>query len=308
MADAAEAGLELSTNVVSAYADLARLFADRDAAQRAVGIREMSAKLTADRFQNNLENRGAVAQAEGNLASSRAELAAIEESLNLTRNRLAALIGAGPDRGLALLKPQGSGPKAFGLPANLRADLVGRRPDIVAARLRAVASAQRIRSAKAQFYPNIDLSAYFGQQSLGLDLLSKAGSQIGSIGPAVRLPIFDGGQLRANYRGAAAEYDAAVASYNGALTKALQDVADAAVSSRALAIRLSESRSALHSSQIAYDVALERYRGSLATYLEVLSAEDAVISNQRTVADLEHRALTLDVALVRALGGGFDAT
>ncbi|WP_018062023.1 efflux transporter outer membrane subunit [Caulobacter sp. UNC279MFTsu5.1] len=306
-AEAAQARLTLSTNIAAAYADLAQLFADRDAARDAVRTREQTAQLTADRRENGLENQGASEQAKANLAAARAGLAAADESLGLTRNRIAALLGAGPDRGLAIERPKVGALKAFGLPANLQADLIGRRPDVIAARLRAEASAHRVREAKAQFYPDIDLAAYFGQQSLGLDLFAKGGSRIGSIGPAVRLPIFDGGALRANYRGAAADYDAAVASYNGTLTRALQDIADAAVSARALDARLSESRKAYEASRNAHDIALQRYRGGLSTYLDVLTAEDAMITNQQTVADLEARAFTLDVALVRALGGGFHA-
>jgi outer membrane protein TolC len=87
----------------------------------------------------------------------------------------------------------------------------------------------------------------------------------------------------------------------------LKDVADAAVSTRALDARLSESRKAYQASRNAHDIALQRYRGGLSTYLDVLTAEDAMIANQRTVADLQTRAFTLDVALVRALGGGFQA-
>lgn len=306
-ADAAEARLVLSTSVAAAYADLAQLFADRDAAADAVKTREQTAQLTADRAANGLENRGSAEQSKAGLASARAQLAAADEAVGLTRNRIAALLGAGPDRGLSIERPKVGTLKAFGLPANLSADLIGRRPDVVAARLRAEAAGQSIKQAKAEFYPNVDLSAYFGQQSLGLDLLTKGGSRIGSIGPAVRLPIFQGGALRANYRGAAADYDAAVASYNGTLAQALKDVADAAVSARALDARLDETRKAVAASSAAHDIALQRYRGGLATYLEVLTAEDALIANQRTLADLETRAFTLDVALVRALGGGYRA-
>ncbi|HKR88029.1 MAG TPA: efflux transporter outer membrane subunit [Phenylobacterium sp.] len=306
-AEAAEARLVLSTNVAAAYADLAQQFADRDAAENAVRIRGQTAELTAQRFANGLENRSASEQAQARLASARAELAAVDEQIGLTRNRLAALLGAGPDRGLAIARPKVGALKAFGLPANLQADLIGRRPEIVAARLRAEAASQRVKSAKAEFYPNVDLAAYFGQQSLGLDLFTKPGSQIGAIGPALSLPIFRGGALRANYRGAAADRDLAVASYDAAVARALQDVADAAVSSRALDARLGESRRALEASSSAYALALQRYRGGLATYLDVLTAQDAVIADQRTVGDLETRAFTLDVALVRALGGGFQA-
>jgi outer membrane protein TolC len=143
---------------------------------------------------------------------------------------------------------------------------------------------------------------------LGLSLFTNPGSRIGALGPAVRLPIFEGGRLRAAYRGAVADYDGAVASYNGAVTQALQDVSDAAVSLRALDGRVAESQKALDAASRAYDIALRRYKGGVATYLEVLSAEDTLITNQRALADLHARAFSLDVALVRALGGGFKNT
>ena len=144
-------------------------------------------------------------------------------------------------------------------------------------------------------------------QSLGLDMLTKSRATVGSVGPAISLPIFDSGRRQGAYRGARAEYDLAVATYDQTLTRALQDVADSAVSARALEARLDKSREALAASQTAYELARQRYARGLGTYLDVLTAEDALISNRRTVADLETRAFTLDVALVRALGGGFGA-
>jgi NodT family efflux transporter outer membrane factor (OMF) lipoprotein len=213
-------------------------------------------------------------------------------------------MGAGPDRGLSISRPSANA-RAFGLPANLQADLIGRRPDIVAARLRAEAASQRIKVAKADFYPNINLSAVIGLQSFGLDMLNRSGSTYGSVGPAISLPIFSGGRLEGAYRGARADYDGAVAAYDATLTRALNDVADVAVSQRALAERLAQSRLALAASEDAYRLAAARYRAGLSTYLDVLSAEDDLTANRRAVADLETRAFALDVALVRALGGGF---
>jgi NodT family efflux transporter outer membrane factor (OMF) lipoprotein len=306
-ADAALARLSLSTTLAGAYADFAQLFADRDAAAEAVRIREQSSTLTLRRFTGGLENQGAADQADAGAAAAREQLAALDESIGLTRNRLAALLGAGPDRGLLIERPDVRKLGAFGLPADLQANLIGRRPDIIAARLRAESARQRIRESRAAFYPNINLAAYIGQQSLGLDLFTRAGSSIGAVGPAISLPVFEGGRLRATYRGAIADYDNAVASYNSSVTQALQDVSDAAVSMRALDGRIAESHEALTAAKHAYDIALRRYQGGVATYLEVLTAEDALINNQRTLADLRARAFSLDVALVRALGGGFAA-
>ncbi|MGH6690165.1 MAG: TolC family protein, partial [Gammaproteobacteria bacterium] len=111
--------------------------------------------------------------------------------------------------------------------------------------------------------------------------------------------------LQGAYRGARAEYDAAVAAYDAAVTQALHDVADVAVSQRALSVRLDSTREAFAASENAYRIIDMRYRGGLSTYLEVLSAEESLIANSQAVAELETRAFTLDVALVRALGGGF---
>jgi len=175
----------------------------------------------------------------------------------------------------------------------------------LASRLRAEAASQRIDVARGDFYPNINLSAVIGLQSFGLDALTRSGSDFGSIGPAISLPIFTGGLLEGAYRGARAEYDVSVAAYDAAVTQALHDVADVVVSERALAQRLSKTREALAASEDAYRIIDMRYRGGLSTYLEVLSVEESLIANQQAVADLEMRAFALDVALVRALGGGF---
>jgi len=305
--DSHAAQLALSAAVAEAYGDLAQAHADLDAARSALRIREETAALIQDRLASQLENRGALLRARSGVESAQAQVAAIEESAALTRNRLAALLGEGPDRGLAIARPELAKLRAFGLPTDVRVALVGRRPDIVAARLRAEAAGQRIKAAKADFYPNIQLSAYLGRQSLGLDAFTASGSSIGGVGPAVTLPIFDGGRLRAAYGAAGADYDAAVADYDATLVKALREVADAAASSRALTERLARSRAALEASRQAHDIAVLRYRGGLSTYLDVLTAEDALIADQRTVADLQTRAFLLDIALTRALGGGFQS-
>ena len=306
-ADAAAARLALSTSIASAYADLAQLYADRDAATDAVTVRQRTSGLIGERLGQGLENQSAAEQAHAGLAASQAQLAAVDESIGLTRDRIAALMGQGPDRGLKIGRPMPGAIKAFGLPQGLQADLIGRRPDVAAARLRAQAASQRIKSAKAEFYPNVNLSALIGLQSLGLSSLVKAGSGYGAVTGALSLPIFSAGRLEGAYRGRRAEYDAAVASYDSTLTHALQDVADVAVSERALGTRLSRSQEALGASQRAYDLAQARYRGGLSPYLDVLTAEDSLIANRRAVADLQTRAFALDIDLVRALGGGFQA-
>jgi NodT family efflux transporter outer membrane factor (OMF) lipoprotein len=292
--------------VAAAYADLARYHAERDVAEEAVRVRGATADLTARRVANGLDTLGEQRQAESRVPAARAEMAALDEAIALTRNRLAALAGQGPDRGLSITRPVLAVTGA-GLPDRLALDLIGRRPDIVAARLRAEAAASRIRLARADFYPNVNLAAVIGLQSFGLDRLFESGSSFGNAGPAISLPLFQGGRIEGAYRGARAQYDEAVARYDGTLIMALREVADAAASLRALDARLREQRQALAAAEDAARIARIRYEGGLANQLTALQADDTLLGVRRAVVDLEARRFALNVALIRALGGGFTA-
>jgi NodT family efflux transporter outer membrane factor (OMF) lipoprotein len=304
-AEAADTRLVLSTNIAAAYADLNRLYAELDATRNAIDVRRRTADLMRGRFAKGLENDGAVERAQSSQATAEAQAASLLEDIDLQRNQMAMLIGAGPDRGRSIARPAPMGAPAFGLPKTLPLELIARRPDIIAAKLSAQAAASRIKAASAAFYPNINLSASAGVQALGIGNLVKAGSDFGTAEPAVSLPIFDGGQLRGQYRSAEADYRIAVAQYDSALTQALRQVADAATSERALQTRLDRTRDAERHAEAAWRSADNRYRGGLATYLDVLTAEDALVQSQQAVASLETRAFALDISLTRALGGGF---
>lgn len=304
-ADAAQAALLLSSSIASGYAELARLHAVRDTAAAAREVRAKTARLFQERHENGLETLGSVRGAEARQAAAEGDLLAADEAIALQRNALAALMGAGPDRGLAIARPTIRLDRAPGLPAQLALDLLGRRPDVVAARLRAETAVRRIDSARAEFYPNVNLSAFVGVQALGLDQLFKSGSDIGSVGPAISLPIFNGGRLQAQYKSRHADYEESVANYDATVSQALHEVADAAVSQRSLRPRLERGEAAFEAAKQAWQVARNRYDGGLSNYLDVLSAEDAMLGNLRSLTDLQSRAFSLDVALVRALGGGY---
>jgi NodT family efflux transporter outer membrane factor (OMF) lipoprotein len=304
-ADLAQARLTLATSIAAANAELARLHAALDTAQAALNVRARTAELFGQRRDNGLETLGSVRQVQARHAAAAADLRALEEQLTLQRHRIAALMGAGPDRGLALQRPADDQALPIGLPERLEAELLGPRPDVIAARLRAEAAARRIDQAQAAFYPNVNLVAFIGLQSLGLNMLGSSGSTIGSVGPAVSLPVFDGGRLRGQLRASDAEYAEAVASYERTVVQALQDVADAAASRRALGGQLEKTDEAVAASREAWRLQNDRYQGGLSTYLDVLGAEDTLLSNLRSQSDLRARAFALDVALVRALGGGY---
>lgn len=302
--DFEQARLLLSTNIAGAYADLAQYYAQRDVAVDALKVRQATVALTSQRVDVGVDARGSLRQAEARVPAARADIVALDEAIDLTRHQLAALLGAGPDRGLAIPRPALK-EVPTGMPANAGIDLIGRRPDIVAARLRAEAAAKRIKVAKADFYPDINLSAVVGLQSLGLGQLFNSGSSYGNGGAAFSLPIFDGGRLAGRYRGARAEYDQAVARYDSTLITALRETADALSSRRAADTRLAEQREALVAAEEARKIASIRYRGGLSNQLPVLNGDDTVLISRRAVTDLEARRLSLDIALIRALGGGY---
>lgn len=302
-----EARLLLTTGIASTYADLAALYAQRDNLEAALDIRVQTLKFVKARYDAGLETIDSVRQAEARIPQTRSDIAATDEAITLDKHALAALVGAGPDRGLTIQRPAGNALQPQGIPADASVDLIGRRPDIAAARTRVEAAGERIKEAGAAFYPNINLGALVGLQSLGLGSLFSSGSQFGSVTPAVTLPLFHGGALQGQYRGRRGQYDEAVAVYDGQVIQALRETADALTSRKQLAERLSESRSALAAYEDALRVARGRYEEGLTDYLSVLTAEESVVNSRLAVAQLESRAFTLDVQLIRALGGGFSA-
>ncbi|HEY8708949.1 MAG TPA: TolC family protein, partial [Burkholderiaceae bacterium] len=178
---------------------------------------------------------------------------------------------------------------------------------ISAARWRIEAATSDMKSAKAQFYPNINLTAFVGLSSIGLDRLIQSGSEQYGAGPAIRLPIFDSGRLRANLRGKTADLDAAIESYNGAVLEAVHEVADQISSVRAVERQQTQQAEAQTAAESAYDLARQRYKAGLSTYLTVLNAEASVLNQRRLAVDLKARALDAQIGLARALGGGYTA-
>jgi NodT family efflux transporter outer membrane factor (OMF) lipoprotein len=186
-------------------------------------------------------------------------------------------------------------------------DLLGRRADIAAARWRVEAATQDMGNARAQFYPSINLVAFAGFSSIGLDKLLDAGSSQWGVGPALRLPLFDGGRLRANLRGKAADLDAAIESYNATVLEAVHEVADQLSSQQSIERQLVQQASVQSLAQAQHDMALQRYSAGVVNALAVLNTDNALLSQRRLMIDLNARALDTRIELMRALGGGYQA-
>lgn len=307
-ADAQAARLALSSGVARAYFQLQASFALRAITGRELGQAEQRAALVRQRVRAGLETGAELSRADAVAPGLRATLAQLDAAIALARNQLAALAGKGPDRGLSIVPAAGGAAPAAhapGLPPELPLDLLGRRPDLAAARWRVESAAGEIEVAKKRFLPNVNLLAFAGVASLGLDRLLAAGSGIGGVGPAVRLPLFAAGGLQAGLRGREADYDLAVERYNELLLDAVREVADNVQTRRMLDAERSERRLAYAATDQARRFALERYRAGISSYLEVLDAEAPLFGLQRMETDLSARALLAEVSLYRALGGGY---
>ena len=308
-ADAQAAHVLLASNLARNYFQLVRLNELAVVARRTLAQREESLKIVQGRVDAGLDTRLELRQSQGGLPEARLQLESLTEQMALSQNALAALTGQKNEsnRPVARSIPMQKAIKNIVLATTIPADLLGRRADITAARWRVEASTQDVANAKAQFYPNINLVAFAGFSSIGLSRLFDSGSQQWGVGPALRLPIFDAGRLRANLRGRAADQDAAVESYNAAVADAVRDVKDHLASIQSIASQQGEQHAASDAAEDAYDVAKQRYKAGLGTYLNVLTAETNVLLQRRVAVELEARALDTQVGLIRALGGGYQA-
>lgn len=304
-AEQAAAKLLLTTNVARAYNQLSNGLVQQALAQQALKQREQELALIRQRVENGLDTNLELRQGESQVAAAREQVETLEEKIGLARNALAALTVQDADT-LKSLKPALAQREIQAEPAAIPADLIGRRPDLAAARLRVDAAEADIATAKAEFYPNISLSAFVGLSSFGLSKFLELGSTVAGVGPAVHLPIFDAGRLRANLKGKSADYDLAVASYNQTLIEVVHDVADQVTSVQSVRKQIESQQQALTAAESAYQLAMQRYEAGISNYLTVLTASDAVVRERARNADLNARLTDLSIALVKSLGGGYD--
>lgn len=303
--DVQAARLVLTTTLTRTYLRLHAAYDLRDLAESTLRQREQTVELTRRRRAAQLDSELELTQAEAALPIARERIAALDESIALLGNQLAALQGKGPDAALDVQRPQLAHVDAVQLPSNLPVELIGRRPDVVAGRWRVEAARMDIKAARADFYPNVSLNAFIGLERIGFEDFLSAGSRIVGIGPAVTLPIFDGGRRRGNLALHQAAFDELVERYNATLIDALHDVVNQLVSLRWLAVQEKEQDAALQLTQRAYDLAISRYRKGVASYLQVLIAESQVLLQKRLVIEAQARERELRLDLIRALGGGY---
>ena len=302
--DAQAARLVLASNIAQTYIVFAQATA-AEATANAESTRASSlAKLSKQRVDAGLDNQLQLRTAEVTVAAAQEQAQAARQQADLARNALAALLGKGPDRGLSIQAPAVLKAQPAAVPDVLPSELLGHRPDVVAARWRVEGAGERIHSAKTAFYPSVNLTALVGLAAGHASDLFSSDAVLAGGGPALSLPIFDGGRLRNQLAKTDAEYDLAVADYDQTLVGAVHEVADAVVSARALDGQLATAQQGRDAAQRAYELSTARYRAGLGTQLDVLVAQRALFQVDQTLDTLRAQRLAATVNLQRALGGG----
>lgn len=303
--DAAAAHLALSGALAQTYIQLALVYQTSDIAAADIAERTARLGLLRNRYGQGLENAAVVEEATALLAMAKADQARITAQRETLVHALAALAGLGADAYADIGRPTLQLEVALPVPATLPADLLARRPDILAARARVDAALAGRAAAHAEFYPDINLVGLAGFQAIGLSNLIGSDAFTWGAGPAIHLPLFNAGRLRAQYAGMTAGLDVAVADYNQTVLSAVRQTADALTRIGAIAEERAQQGAALAAAERAYSLAESRYGSGLSSRLEVLTAESTVLTARARMAALTAQSAIQRVVLLVCVGGGF---
>jgi len=306
-AERTAATLVLASSIADTYfgwqADQSRLALARE--REATVMRENA--VVAARIRAELEPADAMQRADSALAAVREDMASLEGSAEQRVVALAALVGR-PSTALPPLVAKPLPAIGGGLPDAVGIDLIARRADITASRWR-VEAAQRSRdSARAEFFPDVSINALIGVQSININDLLTYGSRVPQVAAAVHLPIFDSGRLKARYGAAQSAIDAAVAAYQETLVSAARDVATQAATRAQLAAQRSQRSIEVAAMSRLEESAAARVRQGVTDPRTELQAAESLIEQRDALAQLDAAALSADIGLQRALGGGYEST
>ncbi|WP_231936037.1 MULTISPECIES: efflux transporter outer membrane subunit [Burkholderia] len=305
--DAQQARLSLTVALVTLYCQLDQAYATRDLLNEKLAASEQVDAVLRERAARGIDNAYDANDATLKRNRLRAQVQLNDERLQLTELQLGALSGRGPEAGLSLKRPHLAPLADAPLPPRLSLDLMGRRPDIVAARLRVEAAYANLDSTRAQFYPDVNLAAFGGLFALTPAGLFSRKALAGSIGPAISLPIFDRARLKAKLGEDAGRADVAIALYNKTVDDALGQVAQQMTSLRSVDALLAHQAQSVDAAAKIASIAAQRHRRGLMMMRDVNLARLSLIDERMQLVELRARRRTLRVGLIGALGGGFDA-
>lgn len=301
--------LTLQSDVAENYFTLRSMDAEIATVTGTVRLRQEQVRLVRSRFEGGIGSELDVARAETELATTEAEVAALQQRRDRMENAIAILAGQNPSNfKLAPLSVAENlwDPQTPAIPAGLPSDLLERRPDVAAAERQLAAANARIGVAKGAFFPVLTLTGSGGYLSGDVEDLFNWNSRTWSIGPSVSLPIFAGGRNRANLERARSVYDESVALYRQQVLVAFGDVEDSLSAIRHLADQAEAQSRAVTSAKRAASLAEDRYRSGIVAYIEVVDANRDELSAERANAQLAGERLIATVQLIKALGGGWN--
>lgn len=298
--------LAIHAELAADYFSLRAFEAELRLLERTVETYRRSLELTRNRRVGGLGTDLDVAQAESQLRAAEAQLPATERQRERLLHALAALCGQ-PAGGFQVSAAPDESTRLPAVPVSLPSELLERRPDIAAAERRVAAANAQVGVAQTAFYPRVKINGLAGLQSIDASTLFNWPSRFWAVGPSLDLPLFTGGRNLAELAAARANYDESVSSYRQSVLAAFQEVEDQLAGQRLVAAQLDAEVAGLTAAQRALEIATNRYRAGLVTYLEVAIAQSVALERERTVVQLRAERLTLSVALIRSMGGGWEA-
>lgn len=264
-------------------------------------------EITQNRYNAGVVSKADVVQAETQLETARAQCIDLGVQRAKLEHAIAVLIGKSPAELSLAAAPLDARPP--GIPVSLPSELLERRPDIAAAERKIAAANAQIGVAKAAYFPTLNLAATNGFQSSDADTLFTAARRFWSLGPAgLALTLFDGGAKNAQYKQAIAGYDASVAAYRQTVLTGFQEVEDNLAALRILEEETHAQDKAVAAAEQSLALTLNQYRAGTVSYLNVIVTQAAALANRQTALQLQGRRLAASVALVKALGGGWNET
>ena len=273
-------------------------------AQQAVTAQQQLEHIAQLRVTQGVDLPDTAAAARAQAAAAREMLVALEGSARIRHAALASLLGIAPNE-LPPLQPRPLPTVEAGLPANTGLDLLARRPDIAANLWLVQAALKQTDVARAEFYPDISISAMAGLSSIELDKLLTSGSRVFGLTPALHLPIFSGGRLQANYGIARAQLDSAVAQYNTTVVTAAREVAMQALAAQQTAARARQQDTQLQAGRQLLANAQARQRQGVRDAREALAAQAQLLQQRDAALQLQAETVATDLNLIKALGGGY---
>jgi NodT family efflux transporter outer membrane factor (OMF) lipoprotein len=304
-ADLENARLVLTAELAADYFSLRELDAELLVVEENVGYERKGLDLVNNRHNGGIASGLEVAQQAALLDSTTTQLALVRQSRAQYEHAIAVLVGQPASSFNIAAAPLRSTPPS--LPLGVPSDVLERRPDIASAERQIAQANAQVGVAKAAFYPHITLGGYGGWQSRDLSTLVNAPSLFWSLGGDALTPLFQGGRNRANLAASRSAYDVSVANYRQAVLTAFQQVEDGLSNLRTLSEAATTQGAAVEDSRRALAIANNRYVGGVTTYLDVITAQTALLSNERLATQLLGQQMVSSVYLVKALGGAWDA-